>query len=68
MVLISFFKIFFMGTIFKVFIESVKILLLFHVLVFWPWGMWDLSFPTREPVPHALEGKVLTSEPPGKSQ
>ena len=57
-----------MGTIFKVFIESVTILILFHVLVFWPWGMWDLSFPTREPVPRALEGEVLTSGPPGKSQ
>ena len=30
-------------TIFKVFIEFVAILLLFYVLVFWPWGMWDLS-------------------------
>ena len=41
-------KIFFLTwTIFKVFIESVTILLLFYVLVFWPWGMWDLSFLTR---------------------
>ena len=37
-----------MWTIFKVFIESVTILLLFYVLVFWPQGMWDLSFLTRD--------------------
>ena len=32
------------------FLKSVKFvttLLLFHVLVFWPHGMWDLSSPTR---------------------
>ena len=22
--------------------------ILFHVLVFWPWGMWDLGSPTRD--------------------
>ena len=38
---------FLVWTIFKVFIEFVAILLLFYVLVFWPQGMWDLSFPTR---------------------
>ena len=37
-----------MWTIFKVFIDSVTILLLFYVLVFWPPGMWDLSSPTRD--------------------
>ena len=37
-----------MWTIFKVFIECVTILLLFHVLVFWLQGMWDLSSPTRD--------------------
>ena len=37
-----------MCTIFKVFIESVTVLLLFYVLVFWPWGTWDLSSPTRD--------------------
>ena len=43
-------KIFFflMWTIFEVFIEFVTILLLFHVLVFWPQGMWDLSSLTRD--------------------
>ena len=45
---IYFFKVFLMWTIFKVFIEFVTILLLFHVLVFWPRGMWDLSSPTRD--------------------
>ena len=51
---------FFMWTIFKVFIEFItilllflfffpaqKLLLLFYVLIFLPWGMWDLSFLTR---------------------
>ena len=37
-----------MWTIFRVFIEFVTILLLFHVLVFWLRGMWDLSSPTRD--------------------
>ena len=32
----------------KLFIEFVTILLLFYVLVFWPRGMWDLSFPVRD--------------------
>ena len=33
---------------FRVFIEFVTRLLLFYVLVFWPWGMWDLSSPPRD--------------------
>ena len=37
-----------MWTIFKVFIESVTILLLFYVLVFWLQAMWDLSSRTRD--------------------
>ena len=41
-----FLKIFLMWTIFKVFIEFVKISLLFYVLFFWLRGMWDLSSPT----------------------
>ena len=63
-----FFKIFFfMWTIFKVFIEFVTILFLFYALVFWPQCMWDLSFPTRDRTHTcALEGKVLTTAPPGK--
>ena len=32
----------------KVFIEFVPILLLFYVLVSCLWGMWDLSFKTRD--------------------
>ena len=36
-----------MWTIWKIFIEFITILLLFYVLVFWPWGMWDLSAQTR---------------------
>ena len=38
---------FLVWSIFNVFIVFVAILLLFYVLVFWPQGMWDLSFPTR---------------------
>ena len=45
---INFFKIFFMWTIFKVFIEFVTILLWFYVLVFWLQVMRDLSSPTRD--------------------
>ena len=37
-----------MGHFLKVFIEFVTILLLWHVLVFWLWGMWDLRSPTRD--------------------
>ena len=33
---------------FKIFIEFLTILLLFHVLVFWSQGMWDLSFLTKD--------------------
>ena len=43
-----FFLRFLVWTNFKVFIEFVTILLLFYVFVFWPWGMWDLSSPTRD--------------------
>ena len=32
----------------KSLLTSVTILLLFYVLVFWPWGMWDLSSQTRD--------------------
>ena len=45
--LFFFFKMFLMWTIFEVFIDFIKILLRFYVSVFWPRGMWDLSFPTR---------------------
>jgi len=58
-----------MWTFKKVFIEFVTVLLLFYILVFELWGMWDLSFSTRwmEPIPSVLEGKVFITEPPGKS-
>ena len=36
------------GPFFKVFMEFVTILLLFHVLVVWLQGMWDLSSLTRD--------------------
>ena len=56
-----------MWTIFKVFIEFVIILFLFHVLVFWPGGMWDLnSQPGIKLTPPVLEGKVLTTGQLGK--
>ena len=44
----SCFSFLFMCTIFKVLIEFDTILLLFYVLVSWPWGMWDLSCTTRD--------------------
>ena len=44
----NFLKIFLMWTIFKVFIEFITRLLPFHGLAFWPQGMWDLHFPTRD--------------------
>ena len=46
--LVVFFFFFLMCTVFKVFIEFVTILLLFYVLCFWPWGMWDLSSLTGD--------------------
>ena len=51
---------------FKVFVEVVTIWLLFHVLVLWPWGMWDLSCQGDQTLPPTLESKVLTTGPPGK--
>ena len=51
---LNFFKrfIYLMWTTFKVFIEFVTILPLFLCFgvwfFFWPWGMWDLSSPTRD--------------------
>ena len=37
-----------MWTIFKVSIEFATMLLLFCVWFFWPGGLWDLSFLTRD--------------------
>ena len=39
---------FLMWIIFKVYMEFVKILFLFYILLFGPPAMWDLSFPTRD--------------------
>ena len=45
---------------FLIFIEFLTVSLLFHVLIFWPRGMWDLSSPARiEPTPHALEESLI---------
>ena len=56
-----------MWIICKVFIEFVTILLLFYVLGFWPQACGILaSWPGIEPVPPTLEGKVLTTGPPGE--
>ena len=57
-----------MWTIFKGFIEFVTILLLFYVLVFQPQACGMLApWPGIEPRRPALEGKALTTGPPGKS-
>ena len=68
--LLIFLKIFFMWTIFKVFIEYVTRLPLFYV--FWFSGHWACgilaSWPGIVLSPPALEGKILTTGPPGKSQ
>ena len=64
----DFFFFFLMWTIFKVFIKLVTILLLFYVLGFWREAYGILApRPVIEPTPPALEGKVLTTGPPGKS-
>ena len=58
------FLFFWCGPFFKVFVTA---LLLFYVLIFWPWGI-PASQPGIKPTRTALEGEVLTTEPPGKSQ
>ena len=59
---------FLMWAIFKVFIEFVTILLLFYVLVFWPWGTWDLNFLLRDRTHTPCSGRwSLTTRLPGKS-
>ena len=35
-------------TFFEIFIGFITVLLLFYVLFFWPQGLWDFSFPTRD--------------------
>ena len=60
-----------MWTILKVCIEFATILLLLRVLIFWgghkAYGIL-VPRPGIEPALPALEGKVLTTGPPGKSQ
>ena len=43
-----FYLIFWHGPFVKVFIELVAVFLLFYVLVFWPWCMWDLNSLARD--------------------
>ena len=59
-----------MWTIFKVFIEFVTILLLFCILVFFGLKACGNLAPQPgiEPTASALEGKLLTTGSPGKSQ
>ena len=59
-----------MWTIFEVFIEFITILLLFYVLFCFALKAHEILAPQpgMEPALPALEGKVLTTEQPGKSQ
>ena len=53
-----------MWTVFKAFLEFVTVLLLFHVLLFWLRGLWDLSLFMRDPIRPGipiLESEVLTT-------
>ena len=53
------FSLFLTRIIFKVFIEFVTIFLLFYVLVFWLWGMWNPSSPTRDWTWNPHMGRLL---------
>ena len=56
-----------MWTIFRVFIKSVTILLLFYVLIFWQEPCGPLvPRPGIEPTRPAREGEFPTTGPPGK--
>ena len=50
---------FFIWTILKIFVEFVPVLLLFHVLVFWPGGMCDLLDQGLKPAPLHWNAKSL---------
>ena len=53
----------------KFFTEFVTVLLLFYVLAFLAMRHEDLrSLSRNQTIPPALEGEVLTTGPPGKSQ
>jgi len=58
-----------MWTIYKVFIEFVTILLLFYLGCSFGCEAFGILVPVLgvEPIPPALEGKVLTTGPPGNS-
>ena len=68
--LLSFWFFFLTWTIFKVFIEFVPTLLLFHDLVFLAEGRVGPWLPDQgsEPIPHALQGGSLTPGPPGEAR
>ena len=57
-----FFFFFGCGPFLKVFTEFVPTLLLFHVLVFWPWDMWDPSSPTRNRTLALCSGRCSLSQ------
>ena len=66
--ILSCFFFFLTWTIFKVLIEFVTMLFLFYVLVCWLQGTWHLSSLTRVQIcTHAMESRILTPGPPGKS-
>ena len=52
----SFFKDFYMWTIFKTFFEFVRIFF-FLFSLFWPWCMWDPRFPIRNPTSTPFIGR-----------
>ena len=52
-------RFFFVWTIYKIFVEFVPVLLLFHVLVFWPGGMCDLLDQGLKPAPLHWNAKSL---------
>ena len=54
----------------KVFIEFITVLFPFYVLVFWLWGMQDLTCPIRDWTRTACIGSigVLTTGQPGESR
>ena len=51
------YKILKVWAILNIFIEFVRKLLLFHVLVFWPQAMWNLNSPTRDQILTPLVGR-----------
>ena len=58
-----------MWATFKVFTEFVALLFLFYIVLLFGWEACGILTPQPgiKPIPPALEGEVLTTEPPGKS-